>query len=357
MSETDGWIRHGQGKVIALLHGIGARDVLGYWQPFLKVLQNDSELESFGLFVWKYPTHLEPSWWRNLFDSVKRKTLRESAPRIKLLGQVWNSTYQTQFGRYQDVFLICHSMGGLVVKSWISDTLGQGESTHLNTLRHIAFYATPHEGAPVTDVASWNNQLKEMQRESPFIEELGRVWYDRVVHWKAQALDSSTARYNRYIPHLVVAGMSDAVVPQRWAEIRGMRLTLVEGDHSQVIRPGNASDIRYQVWLDDVKKVLKEAPSSQTTQPQVNEPSQPSTTSGSQEESDMEAPESSRDGSGPGQAGHTQESHGLQNGDNVDTIQAATQANTVQQGITPVQTNTLVTPLSPSQSSRKKIFL
>ncbi len=257
MVETEQWIRPGQGKVIALVHGIGARSALDYWHTFLQVLQIDEKLRDFGLFVWKYPTHLEPGLWRNLLGSVKGATLHESSPRIKVLGGVWNTTYQAQFADYRDVILICHSMGGLVVKSWIVDTLQKGQSQQLDTVRHITFYATPHEGAPVTTLASWNKQLKDMQLDSPFIEEVGQRWYEHVVAWKEKPLEASERLYNRYIPHLVVAGANDNVVPIRSASIRGMNTTLVVGNHSQVIQPQDASDTRYKTWREDMQKVLQ----------------------------------------------------------------------------------------------------
>jgi len=219
MNDTEKWIRPGQGKVIALLHGIGAKDPQDYWRPFLDVLLTDEKLQSFGLFVWKYPTHLEPSLLKNVLDSVKGTTLRESAPRIKLLGEVWNATYQTQFRGFQGVVLICHSMGGLIIKSWIIDALEKGQSTSLNTLRHLAFYATPHEGAPPTLLASWNQQLKDMQVDSALIEDVGRRWHDHVVAWKEKAPGESARLYNRYLPHLVIAGVNDTVVPPRFASI------------------------------------------------------------------------------------------------------------------------------------------
>jgi len=257
MSETEQWIRPGQGKVIALLHGIGAESALDYWDKFLQVLQTDEKLRDFGLFVWKYPTHLEPSLYRNFFDSVRGATLRESTPHIRVLGGAWNATCQTQFADYRDVILICHSMGGLVVKSWIIDTLEKGQSHRLDSVRHIAFYATSHEGAPVATLASWNKQLKDMQLDGPFIESLGQRWYEHVVAWQEKPLDASTRLYNRYIPHLVIAGANDNVVPLRSASIRGMDTTLVIGDHSQVIQPQDASDTRYKAWREDMQKALQ----------------------------------------------------------------------------------------------------
>src|SRR5260370_40567862 len=104
-------------------------------------------MKDFGIFVWKYPTHTELSWWRNMLASLKRKTIVETAPAIKRLGAAWGATYDTQFSNYQKVILVCHSMGGLVVKSWIIDTLNNRGSATLEKLAHLSFYATPHNGA------------------------------------------------------------------------------------------------------------------------------------------------------------------------------------------------------------------
>ena len=76
-------------------------------------------------------------------------------------------------------------MGGLVfVNFWIIDTLEQRQSKTLETLRHITFYATPHNGAPITTLANWNKQLKDMQLDSPLIEDIGNRWHEHVVAWK-----------------------------------------------------------------------------------------------------------------------------------------------------------------------------
>ncbi len=248
MGRTEYWIRPGQGKAIALIHGIGANDPQAYWQDFLSVLMNDEQLHEFGVFVWKYPTHVQPGGIRNALSTMKRKTLRETAPRIALLGSAWNTTYHTQFQGYQDVVLVCHSMGGLVIKSWILQTLEQGQSTSLATLRHIAFYATPHQGAPVTTLARWNQQLKDMQLDSLFIEDVDRRWHDHVIAWKERLPGPADAHFNSYIPHLVLAGLNDGVVPPQSATIRGMPLTQIIGDHSQVIQPIDSTDTRYRVW-------------------------------------------------------------------------------------------------------------
>ncbi len=211
-------------------------------------------MREYGLFVWKYPTHKG-------FSIIKDKPLvSDASPRIKLLGEAWGAVYRAQFREYQEVILICHSMGGLVVKSWVIGVLLDGDSAKLDTLRHITFYASPHNGALAATLTAWNEQLRDMKLDSAFIGEVGKGWHDRVVAWKEKEPGLSDYLYNRYIPHLVIAGLQDMVVPYNLATIRGMETVVVQGDHSQVIQPENADDTRYKAWRDDVEQTLRVKP-------------------------------------------------------------------------------------------------
>jgi hypothetical protein len=253
---TEYWLREGRETVIVLLHGIGAKDPKDYWQQFLDIVLHDPTMRDFGIFVWKYPTHTKPGWLSNLVKTFKRRTLVETAPTIKRLGEAWRTTYCTQFSMYKNVFLVCHSMGGLVVKSWVIDTLDSQGSAALEQLTHISFYATPHNGAPIATLTKWNNQLQDMKLDAPFIKSVSERWHNHVVACKGRILEPADHRYNRYIPHLVIAGISDQVVPDYCATIQGIELTTVQGDHSQVIQPIDEQDTRYKVWRDAVQNVL-----------------------------------------------------------------------------------------------------
>lgn len=271
MEETECWIRPGQSKVIALLHGIGAKDPRDYWRAFLFVLLSDSALQDYGVFVWKYPTHVGPGKWTNLASTLTKRTLRETTPRIKQMGSAWDTTFRTQLHDAQDVFLICHSMGGLVVKSWIIDVLESGQSQRLEALRHISFYATPHNGAPITTLADWNKQLQDMQLDSPFIEDLGTRWHEHVVAWKDRTPGPQDRLYNRYIPHQAIAGLLDRVVPSTSATIRGIPLTTMQGDHSEVIQPGSIEDTRYKVWHETLGQAVHATARTTTPDPQAGQ--------------------------------------------------------------------------------------
>ncbi len=262
VDRTEYWLKEGQETAIVLLHGIGAIDPENYWRQFLKILLHDPIMKDFGVFVWKYPTHTNPGGLSNLVQSIKRRTGVGTAPTIKRLGEAWKTTYSTQFSAYKNVILVCHSMGGLVVKSWIIDTLDSQGSTALEQLLHISFYATPHNGAPIATLINWNHQLQDMKINAPFIKRVSEHWHNQVVAWKGQVIEPEDHRYNcnRYIPHLVIAGLNDEMVPAYCATIQGIELTTVQGDHSQVIQPINEHDTRYKVWRDAVQNSLSAAP-------------------------------------------------------------------------------------------------
>src|SRR5438876_4590459 len=171
VDRTEYWQKEGQETVIVLLHGIGgAKDPENYWRQFLNVLQRDPIMKDFGVFVWKYPTHTKPGRLSNFTKSVEQGSIVETVPTIERLGEAWKTTYSTQFSAYKNVILVCHSMGGLVVKSWIIDILDSQGSMALEKLLHISFYATPHNGAPIATLTNWNNQLQDMKINSPFIK-------------------------------------------------------------------------------------------------------------------------------------------------------------------------------------------
>lgn len=261
---TEYWLKEGQETVIVLLHGIGANDPKNYWQQFLNVLLHDPIMKDFGVFVWKYPTHTKPAWLNNLATILKRGTLIETAPPIKLLGEAWRTTYSTQFSAYENIILVCHSMSGLIVKSWVIDTLDNQGRMAIEQLAHISFYATPHNGAPIATLTKWNNQLQDMKLDAPFIKSVSERWYNHVVAWKDKIIEPEDHRYNRYIPHLVIAGVSDQAVPDHYATIRGIDLIIVQGDHSQVIQPIDEQDTRYKVWRDAVQKTLTDLRTNQS---------------------------------------------------------------------------------------------
>ena len=108
-------------------------------------------------------------------------------------------------------------------------------------MRQIAFYATPHEGAPLATLAAWNKQIKDMKFTGDFIQRVRDGWMQHVVSWRGKEPDG----YNRYITHIVIVGANDEIVPYQYASILGMDTLRVVGDHNEVIQPESVADTCY----------------------------------------------------------------------------------------------------------------
>jgi hypothetical protein len=261
MGETESLMRlreiSSHEKAVVFIHGIGAKDPQEYWKQFTTVLLQDTNtfIRDFDVYVWGYPTHKGPKWLIDFIRSLSNKTLVDATPAIVRLGGLWRSTYQTQFSAYQDIGLVCHSMGGLLVQSWVADVLEDGKSPELDPLRHIAFYSTPHNGAPIAGVA-WNDQLEGMTVTGDFVGRTRRRWHDHVVKWKNIQMRPEDRLYNRYIPHLVLSGVSDQVVPRNFAEVLGMPCGDIQGNHTTLIQPTDIEDTRYKIWRNDLEMDL-----------------------------------------------------------------------------------------------------
>lgn len=279
MSNTDSLIRLRENpvrtKAVVFIHGIGARDPQEYWKQFTEVLLRDTQAftRDIDVYVWGYPTNTGPKWLIDFIHSLSRKTLVDATPAIVRLGNLWRSTYQAQFSDYQYIGLVCHSMGGLLVQSWITDVLEEGQSSELDHLRHIAFYSTPHSGAPIAGV-SLNDQLEGMTVTSDFVGRTRRRWHDHIVKWKDLQLKPEDSLYNRYIPHLVLSGINDQVVPRNFAEIVGMPCRDVDGNHTTLIQPVSVNDTRYKIWRNEFEKILSSTNLPETTIKELPNPQQ-----------------------------------------------------------------------------------
>ena len=141
-------------KLILFIHGFmgGA----GTWGDFETLLTSDKKIsEKYTIGFLEYPT--------GVLKDPKIQRLSES------LGTILNHEYAD----YDDIVLICHSMGGLVVKKYLVEEIKARAKSPLR-IKKVLFYDTPHNGADIANYGKIlpHNQLKQMATDSDFIEDL-----------------------------------------------------------------------------------------------------------------------------------------------------------------------------------------
>ena len=146
-------------KLILFIHGFmgGAAT----WGDFEKLLESDNQIsEQYTIGFLEYPTGV----------------LKD--PKIQRLSESLRTILNHEYEAYDDIVLVCHSMGGLVVKKYLVEEIKARSKSPLR-VKKVLFYDTPHNGADIANYGKIlpHNQLKQMARNSEFIEFLNTDAY------------------------------------------------------------------------------------------------------------------------------------------------------------------------------------
>ena len=141
-------------KLIVLVHGLGA-NANEFWGATPVALETEPSIirNGYKVYFWGYQTKLGPigPLEKIPFFSRQTETLEELGEHLWSRLRQW---FQDQ--NYEEVKLIGHSMGGLVVASAVGYGLHENEPRDhklIKALQGIAFVATPLGGANLADKA------------------------------------------------------------------------------------------------------------------------------------------------------------------------------------------------------------
>ncbi|HTW66966.1 MAG TPA: hypothetical protein VME17_20240 [Bryobacteraceae bacterium] len=120
----------------------------------------------------------------------------------------------------EQVDVVAHSMGGLVLRCYLSgkqDTAGMFQPPAATHVRKVVFLATPHFGTPIASLLPLITQVEEMASGSEFLFDLG-AWNDAADDLRG--VDAVAAAGNGGTGLLTTAGFDDGVVPLTSASLR-----------------------------------------------------------------------------------------------------------------------------------------
>jgi hypothetical protein len=147
------------GKLLLLLHGLCMNDL--QWQ----VPQDGATVDHGQLLADRLgytPLYLRYNSGRHVSQNG-----RELALLLEQLIDAWPVPVE-------EVSVLAHSMGGLVMRSAIDHAHGSGARWH-GHLRHVVFLGTPHHGSPLERAGNWIDAALGTSRYSAPFGALGRV--------------------------------------------------------------------------------------------------------------------------------------------------------------------------------------
>ena len=157
---------------VVFVHGILGNET-GTWGEFPHLLHTDRDLPKLDILCWGYRSDVVPRRYQD----------------IETEGEALISDLETLVEEGNDLYLVGHSMGGLVIlKGLVNRIRNEHGSTHpVNAVRWITLYSSPLLGSAVANVVSFTisaipvlrqlmkwlpgNQLYDLRR-GDFVEQL-----------------------------------------------------------------------------------------------------------------------------------------------------------------------------------------
>jgi pimeloyl-ACP methyl ester carboxylesterase len=226
--------------LIVFVHGFGSSPAT--WDSLLALFRSDPNFAGFDFDCFGYP-----SPWFN-FNPLGR------IPRLRELGQALEAHMQAaRLQLYENVTLVGHSQGGLVIQSYLAGKLIAGQGESLKRIRQAILIATPNLGSAalsrtrelISHVLP-NPQERTLRMLNDEIADLRREVEARIGEAKTRA-DTQHA-----IPVRCFWGLNDGVVPEASAKGSFHVLTPLRGDHFSVLQPSGPEDENYRLLAEAI---------------------------------------------------------------------------------------------------------
>lgn len=216
-------------KVVVFVHGF-LGDYRATWGSFPQLILDDPELRDFDIFLWGYPSGL-----------LGRQ------PSVALVGQALKTVLNTRLQGYDRIYVVAHSLGGVVVQAMVVDELMAGHADALRRIRHIVLFGTPNQGLELPRIVSQlSSSAYDMVLKPEQIDRLRGEWIERVYKPTIRPGEESS---KLRIPVTPVVGLQDTLVPIWSARsfFRDPEPETVPGDHVTMKEPQDRAAAAYLV--------------------------------------------------------------------------------------------------------------
>jgi pimeloyl-ACP methyl ester carboxylesterase len=225
--------------VVVFVHGFISSPAV--WQPFTKRLQTDADFpaDRFRFLTFAYPT-------RFLDLSPGRRI-----PSIRECGDELAGYLKLNCADATSIFLVGHSMGGLVIEAMIASKLA-GKAMDLQNIAGVIQFATPNRGSNMlSDTRSILTKIFGRQPQDEGLRTLSDDT-DSVLRDIDRGVLRSTSltKYTCPIAFQIFYGLEDNIVPEVSARGPFDDAIALPGDHSSILNGGidrkdDPNDLRY----------------------------------------------------------------------------------------------------------------
>lgn len=156
-------------RTLLFVHGFGGSKKS--WKKLETLIGRDSDLKNkYTIDHYQYPT---PKFELGIFTSFINPNYYLG---IKKLSGGLNTKVTSVLRQSESIILIGHSMGGLVIRNYLTDYL---TSQHQEKIEHLIQFSSPNAGTNFSKfkMVLWKSQqLKDLKPDSIFLQELNSKW-------------------------------------------------------------------------------------------------------------------------------------------------------------------------------------
>ena len=207
---------------VIFIHGLSG-STEGTWGKMRKIVSDDKFFADFVIDFYSYPT------------SIIRIPFFKKSPSIYELAEGLRSHIRHHHSSAKRIFLVGHSLGGLVLKQFILSSHKVNENWNIAAAIMIA---TPHTGSSLANIGknlSWrHSHLRQLARGGDLLRSMQEDWLALGIEEKVDSL--------------YISGGIDAVVERHSSSpLGGAKYfdNLISYGHIDVIKPDGSDDIRY----------------------------------------------------------------------------------------------------------------
>jgi len=243
--------REGNACLVVFVHGLGGSRYgkNSTWGSFPKFFFEEIQQADIGLY--EYRTLLgRAKFWKSV-------SLPDEAHAFADIIR--------DVAQYQNIFLVGHSMGGLLCMAAIAHLIDSRQQEVLSRIGGVILMATPQTGSMrVPTLMSWiSKDFQALKPHGAFITDL----HDTLVNNRVVLDDSRAQSGDLVIPTWAVLGASDHWVDKLSAGLNlpDARKKMVRGSHTEIVKPATKQSDAYEYVRDRIKQAFLRQTSATST--------------------------------------------------------------------------------------------
>jgi pimeloyl-ACP methyl ester carboxylesterase len=212
-------------RVVVFVHGLNGN---GYktWKRLPKYLFNDLSHAPIDVAIFDY------------FSGFRRRICER--PAVPVIAEILTERLQELSSDYDEIYIVAHSMGGLIAKDAISKYIEQcdEEPGLLRTLSGAILIATPLNGSKLAQAAFQVlvTEVRQLRPDSDYQQKISRYFNDNI---DSKNNSKISERHHYKLPIWAFVGSKDWIVRRASSTfdiVDGQTRTLSRG-HSRIVKP------------------------------------------------------------------------------------------------------------------------